>query len=56
VAASVLLVHRAELERAGEPALVAEKLVQALAGMRQEGGEEHLEAVDKPFSALTQKL
>ena len=38
--------HLAELERAGELALVAEQLVQRLARERQERREEHLEAVD----------
>ena len=47
MARPVLLGDGAELERPGEPALVAEQLVQALARVRQEGREEHLEAVDR---------
>ncbi len=43
---TVVIDDLAELERAGDPAFVAEQLVQRLARVRQERCEENLQAVD----------
>ena len=47
VGRAVLLFDRADLERTGDPAVVAEKLVKGLRAEREEWKEERLERVDR---------